>query len=347
MIPHSRPSIGLEETAAVNAVLQSGHLAQGRQVESFERACAEFAGRRFAVAVSSGTAALHMALEALAVPAGERVAMPSYCCAALLTAVELNGSVPCLCDIGDDFNLDAGSIPPGTRAAIVPSLFGSPARVPACDLVIEDVAQSFGGPAGRAAPAAVTSFYATKLITTGEGGMFFTDDAGLAEFVRDRRDYDNRPDFLRRHAYKMTDFQAAMGLVQLRRLPEFIRRRREIAQQYHDLLNGLPMRLPEHPQHVYFRYVIATNQRDTLEKWLNARQIEAKRPVYQPAHHYLGGQFPLSQRAHDEALSLPIYPDLTDAEVGYIATSIIKFWESGRNQCSGCSTGRGRILQSA
>jgi len=326
MIAHSRPTIGRDELDAVARILSSGHLAQGAEVEAFERECAEACGRQFGVAVSSGTAALHLALGALGVAPGERVGAPSYACAALVTAIKLQGAEPCLCDIGEDYNLDAATLPPELSAVIVPHLFGAPAALPE-GTVIEDIAQSIGGPTGRAGVIAVTSFYATKLLTTGEGGMLLTDDEGVAEYARDRRDYDNRDDGVQRYPYKMTNFQAAMGRVQLRRLPEFIRRRGEIAAAYAEGFRPTPLRLPAAPGHVFFRYVVETDRRDELQRHLAAAGIEAKRPVHRPAHHFLGGHFPRSQYAHDHCLSLPIYPTLIDDDVRRVIESVRRFIE--------------------
>ncbi len=214
MIPHSKPAVGEEEAQAMARVLASGQLAQGREVADFEAACAGFLGRRYAVATNSGTAALHLALQAIGVRPEDRVVIPSYACAALAQATAWQGAHPVLCDIDDDFNLDPATLPTGIRAVVVPHLFGARATLPNHPMIVEDLAQSFGGTGGRETTVAITSFYATKLLTTGEGGMLFTDDEGLAELARDRRDYDNRDDFQIRYAYKMTEFQAAMGRVQ-------------------------------------------------------------------------------------------------------------------------------------
>ncbi|MBN2308794.1 MAG: DegT/DnrJ/EryC1/StrS family aminotransferase [Candidatus Hydrogenedentes bacterium] len=327
MIPHSAPTLGPEEEDAAARAIRSGRLAQGPEVEAFERECAEAFGFAEAVAVNSGTSALHLALGALGVPGDAPVAVPSYACAALVTAVLLHGARPVLCDSGPDYNLDPDAVPGACGVAIVPHLFGAPARVPAGRTVVEDIAQSMGGPAGRGAHAAITSFYATKLITTGEGGMFLTDDARLAEYVRDRRDYDNRDDFVVRHNYKMTDVQAAIGRVQLRRLPEFVERRRVLAARYTEAFGELPLGLPRAPHHVFFRYVVETAERDALEAHLRARGVDAKRPVYRPAHHHLGGTFPVAQRAHDTGLSLPIYPSLIDADAARVIESVRSFFE--------------------
>ena len=330
-IPHSRPTIGPEETAAVQRVLESGLLAQGKEVAAFEEECAALVGRRYGVAVNSGTAALHLALIGMGVSPGDTVALPSYACAALAQAVAWQGATPMLCDIGGDYNLDPERVPDSVTGVIVPHLFGATARLPRNASVIEDLAQSIGGPTGKASILAIVSLYATKMMTTGEGGMLLTDDSGLAGQARDLRDYDNRDDFQLRRAYKMTDFQAALGRVQLRRLPEFIERRAALARQYDDGLAELPLTLPRLYDSVHFRYVIATPEREALAAWLVERGIGASRPVYRPAHHTLGGDFPRSERAHHENLSLPLYPSLTTVEAAFVIKSIRSYFH-GRGE---------------
>ncbi len=329
MIPHSKPTLGIEEQEAVARVLASGMIAQGREVEAFERECADFMHKRHAVAVSSGTAALHLALMALDVQPGQPVLSPSYACHALITATRLQQAMPLLGDIDSSYNLDPESSPE-SAVAIVPHLFGSLARAPRATRCIEDVAQSMGGPSWQRAPISVTSFYATKLMTTGEGGMVFTDDDGMAECVRDRRDYDNRDSLAPRANYKMTDFQAAMGRAQLRKLSGFIQRRRELALLYRELLADLPLVLPGESQDVVFRYVISTDRRDALQGYLYGAGVDAKRPVHRPAHHLLGGEFPNSERAHQTCLSLPLYPSLSDADIVSVAGAIHSFFDPVR-----------------
>ena len=328
MIHHSAPDIGDAEVAAVERVLRSGRLAQGPEVAAFEAECAEALGRSYAVAVNSGTSALRLALGALGVEPGDTVAAPSYACASLITAIREQGAEPALCDVGPDYTLDPDAVPDDCRAAIAVHLFGAPARLPSGVPVVEDIAQSMGGPAGRTGPVAITSFYATKLMTTGEGGMLLTDDEVIAAYARDRRDYDNRDDLQLRHNYKMTDIQAALGRVQLARMPEFLARRREIALQYSAAFAGLPVALPDPDGHVFFRYVVATEQRDALEAHLAHQGVEAKRPVYRPAHHYLGGTCPESERAHNQCLSLPIHPSLTPSDAQHVIESVVRFFDS-------------------
>ena len=315
MIAHSKPSISEMEIEAVCGVLRNGMLAQGAEVAAFEDAVAALVGRRYGVAVSSGAAALHLALVAMGINKGHAVAIPSYACAALVQPLLWQRAEPVLCDIGSNYGLDMATSPKICDGVIVAHLFGAEAPIPEQEGVIEDIAQSMGGNTGRATPVAVTSFYATKLCTTGEGGMVLTDDESIADCIRDLRDYDNRDFFRVRYAYKMTDFQAALGRVQVQRLPEFIRRRREIAEQYNAAFKDLPLVLPKATGHVYFRYVVASCERAALEKHLQNEGVDAKRPVHHPAHHDLQGHYPKSERAHEECLSIPLYPALTTQEV--------------------------------
>jgi dTDP-4-amino-4,6-dideoxygalactose transaminase len=325
-IPHSATTLGDTEIDAAVRVLRSGFLSQGSEVAAFEEECASATGRKFAVAVNSGTSALHLALGALGVKNDEPVAVPSYGCASVITAIRLQHAKPVLCDIDGRLTLDPHLIPDGCRVSILAHLFGATGALPVGS-VIEDIAQSIGGATGGAGRVAVASFYATKLLTSGgEGGMLLTDEEDIAAYARDRRDYDNRDDFIDRYNYKLTDLQAAVGRVQLRRLPSFIERRREIAAAYDDAFRALPIRLPDADGHVYFRYVVRTDRRNELKAHLLVSGIEAKRPVYRPAHHYLGGAFPESERAHCECLSLPIYPSLIDAEVTHVIDSVRRFF---------------------
>jgi perosamine synthetase len=327
MIPHSRPMVGEEEAQAMAAVLASGNLAQGREVEAFEKETAAFLGRRYGIAVNSGTAALHLALMALGVHPEDSVAVPSYACASLTQAIAWQRAHPVLCEIDKDFNLDPAKVPAEVRAVVVPHLFGATAALPQHGCVVEDLAQAFGGTAGKEGIVAITSFYATKLLTTGEGGMVFTDDEGIAAFVRDRRDYDNRDDFQIRFAYKMTEFQAAMGRVQLKRLPDFLARRQEIGARYHEGLRHLPVVLPRQEDHLYFRFVLSTPEGPQLIQWLREHGVGASRPVHRPAHHTLGGRFDRSEEAHLFNVSIPIYPAMTGQEVEYVVECVVQYYD--------------------
>jgi dTDP-4-amino-4,6-dideoxygalactose transaminase len=333
IIPHSRPTLDQEEVNAVAAVLQSGQLAQGGEVLHFEKALASMIGVGGAVAVSSGTAALHLALLVLDIGEGDEVVIPSFVCPALLNAVRYVGAVPVPADInGETFNIDVRDLQRRltgkTRAIIVPHMFGLPAdirEIMALGIpVIEDCAQSLGSryqgaPTGGFGVLSVFSFYATKVICTGEGGMITANDVQLLDRIRDLRDYDEKEDGRLRYNYKLTDMQAALGLVQLRKLPALIARRRAIARQYDEFLRENCLSIPVCPadrEHIYYRYIIRTER---LPEVLDAGResgIAYRRPVFKPLHYYLGMTgYPESDRAFLGTLSIPIYPSLSDAEV--------------------------------
>jgi dTDP-4-amino-4,6-dideoxygalactose transaminase len=205
-------------------------------------------------------------------------------------------------------------------------MFGRPADLDALlDLgvpVIEDCAQSVGAshagrPLGAWGTASVFSFYATKVVAAGEGGMVATRSAELAERVRDLKAYD-RKDFSRlRFNYKLTDIQAAVGAVQLGRLDEFIRRRRAIARRYRSALGDFGVGLPEDsPGHIFFRFVVGLGADCSgfLER-ANREGIGCERPVHSPIHRLLNRPgCPSTEKAWMQSVSIPLYPSLTDAE---------------------------------
>jgi len=340
VIPHSRPTIEQADIEAVTDVLRSGRLVQGEQVARFEAAVAAALGRRGGVATSSGTSALHLALLALGVGRGDEVIMPSYTCVAVLQAAHYVGATPRLAEIDPDtYSLEPEDVrrrlSRRTRAIIAPHMFGLPADVTALRTfgvpVIEDCAQAFGAsvdgrPAGSMGTVAVCSFYATKVLATGEGGMVVADSEVLLNRIRDLRDYDGRYALAVHYNYKMTDFAAALGLSQLRRLPAFLARRRALAARYDACLEGLPLRLPIAPPgrgHIFLRYVIGVDHPSRLARRLGSRGIESKLPVFRPLHHYLRRRgFPTTDAAMQSALSLPIYPSLPDGDVDVIAGAV-------------------------
>ena len=333
IIHHSRPAINQDEIDAVTAVLRSGRLVQGERVECFEDALVRLLGKGSAAAVGSGTAALHLALTALDIGEGDEVAIPSFVCSALLNAIRYVRATPILADIDPvTFNMDVADLKrrltSKTRAIIVPHMFGLPAAVREIAAlgvpVIEDCAQAIGSgingiPAGRVGVLSVFSFYATKVICTGEGGMVASADRRLIERIRDLRDYDEKDVDRLRYNYKLTDMQAAMGIVQLERLPGLINRRRVLARRYANRLSGCPgIRIPVSPdgyEHIYYRYIIRTKRAAGLLAAGAAAGISYRRPIYKPLHRYLGlAGYGRTEAAFREAVSLPLYPSLTDAE---------------------------------
>ncbi len=344
-VPHSRPTLGAEEAKAVAAVVRSGHIAKGEKVRNFEKAFCRKMGLSNGVALSSGTAALHLVLLALGVGSGDEVILPGFVCTALLNAVRYVGADPVIAEVlPETGNIDPADavdrITRKTRALIVPHMFGLPADIgPLLETgipVIEDCAQTFctewkGRPLGTLGRASVFSFYATKLITTGEGGMAASKDAELLSVIRDLSRYDQPADGKTRYNYKMTDMAAVMGGVQLERLDGFIQRRKEIALLYDEAFACLDLRLPRSdPAHIYYRYVL-TGCRDVERAIQRLRRegIDGARPVHRPLHVYLGlNGYAKTEAIWNTALSVPIYPSLSDPVASQVAEQVSKIVEA-------------------
>lgn len=340
LIQHSKPTLGIEEARAVSKVIESGYIAEGEMVKKFENTFAQTFGIEYALSTNSGTSALHLTLLAMGVGPGDEVIFPSYVCSALLNAVNYTGAAPILADIDpDSYNLEAVDvkrrISRRTKAIIVPHLFGLAADLDSLlDLnvpIIEDCAQSIGAtyhqrPVGTIGQAAIFSFYATKVITTAEGGMVVTNSQDIAASIKDLKTYDQRDEYKIRFNYKMTDIQAALGIVQLERLQSIIRRRKAIAEKYNRAFHNLDLKLPPADAgHIYFRYVIGLNMNS--RPWIQefARMgIVCERPIHFPLHrNFKLSGFPETQKAWNQSLSIPIYPTLTDEEISRIIDSLI------------------------
>jgi dTDP-4-amino-4,6-dideoxygalactose transaminase len=340
LIPHSKPSITDDDAERVARVVRSGRLAQGPEVAAFERELAARLGVPDAAAVASGTVALELALGALGVGAGDEVLIPTYVCDALHHAVRRAGATPVLVDADPaTHSLSAKDAlarrTRRTRAVIVPHAFGLAADLEPFQAlevpVIEDCAQALGAeleggrPAGSGGTLAVGSFYATKMIAAGEGGVV-AGAAALVARAREARDYDERETLAPRTNAKLTDMAAALARGQLARLDAFVARRRALAARYRALLAGAPARLPaEHgPRHVYHRFVLGLDRDPAVvAEALAARGVAARRPVFRPVHRALGlGGYPEADRLWAESLSIPCYPALTDDEAEHVARAL-------------------------
>ena len=343
-IPHSRPTLGEEEKKAVTAVIESGHIAEGEVVARFEETFAEQMGVQHAVAVSSGTAALHLALLAMGVGPGDQVIIPSYVCAALLHAVQYAGAQPVLAEIDPlTYNIDPDDVSKRitnrTRAIIVPHMFGLAAdldRLLKLDVpIIEDCAQAVGGtyhqkPLGAFGDAAVFSFYATKMMATGEGGMVTSNSPEFIERIRGLKTYDGKAADTVRYNYKMTDVQAALGEVQLARLPDFIVQRKKIARKYSENFKLLNIKPPvEMDEHIYYRFVIGLeNDCERFIRKLAQEAVGCARPVFLPIHRHLKKDgYPLTDKVWETSLSIPIYPSLDTSEIERIIAGFIGKYE--------------------
>jgi perosamine synthetase len=332
-IPHNRPTFNHEEKRAARRVIRSGWVAQGKKVEEFEEKFCEYMGlsRGHAVAVSSGSAALYMAILALEAK-GQRVGLPVYTCAAVNNAVILAGGKSILIDNSTEGpNLDINIADEAKlHTLIAVSTFGIPLSLPVERnyRVIEDISQALGAEVddqklGLLGDIGVCSFSATKLITSaGQGGMLFSPNKSLVEFARDYRDFDAREDRLPRFNFQMTDIQAAIGTVQLAKLPSFLRKREEIFNIYSDI--GLDLVKETESNHSPSRYraVIRNTTPLKVQKKLYEKGVSTIIPF---TYEELLRTTIEDKNAIDlskSTLSIPIYPSLSLRQAKKIAKTV-------------------------
>lgn len=348
MIPHNRPYITAEDRAAIDKALVSGWLAQGAQVESLEASFNKYFHGGSAIAVSSGTAALYMALKAFEFGAGAKVAVPAYACSALLNAIYMAGATPSIIDVlPDSFCLDPDVLArqaADARCVIAVHTFGAEAAIQSlkmsADVVIEDCCHSLGGRGkagllGQVGDAAVFSFYATKIITGGQGGLVWSPNPVVAERVRDYREFDCRESYEPRFNFQMTDIQGALVSSQMQRIDQIRERRRHIADLYLDALPpGLSLQsgLTDVDRMIYRFVVIAPNlaTRESLRMHLEGAGIGCAVPIerYELLSRYLNldpDDYPVSEHLVETTLSLPIHIGLTDDEVAQVADILSRF----------------------
>ena len=333
MIPHNKPTIGVEEELAALRVLRSGLLSQGSEIKSFENEFCDFIGlpKGHAIAVSSGTAALYLALWILE---GDKktISFPGYVCSALRNATNMIGGNEEILDIKKESpNIKFEGIKKES-IAIIPHMYGIPVDVTKIQNmnIIEDCAQSLGAKingisVGLYGNAGIFSFYATKLMTSGgHGGMYVSKDKKLVDRVRDYREFDYRHDQKKRFNFQMTEIQAAIGREQLKKLPKFLERREEIFQKYKKA--GLELLdVGENQNHlspVRYRAVIKTEEPNKIIKSLESVGVKAIVPTEDwellGKHELLPNAVELSRKT----VSLPIYPTLTDQGIDIILSAI-------------------------
>jgi len=346
--------------AAVRRVLESGRYILGEEVIGFEREFANYVGVRHAVGVGSGTEALHLALAACGIGEGDEVITVAHTAVATIAAIELAGAVPVLVDIEPDyFTLDPeqleATITSRTKAIVPVHIYGQPADLEAItsiakrhDLrVIEDCAQAHGATyrerrVGSWGDIACFSFYPTKnLGAIGDAGAVTTNDPHLADKVRHLREYgwvERNVSRMRGWNSRLDELQAAILRVKLRFLDADNNQRRRIAALYDDLLTGSDLILPhrrEDATHVFHLYVVRSGDRDDLLARLRANGVVAMIHYPVPVHlqpAYAGriagaGNLPNTERVAKEILSLPIYPELTEAEVRKAAGACVSYCE--------------------
>ncbi|MGI5180568.1 DegT/DnrJ/EryC1/StrS family aminotransferase [Dactylosporangium sp. CA-152071] len=348
LITLAHPHVGDAEVEAAVRVLRSGQLVQGSEVAVFEDEFAELVSGRHCVAVSSGTAALHLLLRANRIGPGDEVIVPSFTFGATAHAVVHAGATPVFADITPDtFTLDPASVAAAITdrtAAIIPvHLFGQPADMPHLNAlasrhslaVIEDAAQAVaaaldGMPAGALGHGAAFSFYPTKNMHTIEGGMAVTADEQVARRLRLLRNQGMtdryRYELVGFHA-RMTDVSAAIGRVQLAALPWWTARRQSNAAVFNDRLRDgtIPAVFPG-AVHVYHQYVIRHPDREAVRARLSAASIETAAHYPTPVHRSPAyddpATLPHTEQATTDVLSLPVHPHLTQADLARIITAM-------------------------
>jgi perosamine synthetase len=381
-IPFHRPSIGQEEIDAVAGVLNSKWLTTGPVTHNFERAFADYVNARYALAVNSCTAALQLALDAIGLEPGDEVLLPAYTFTATAEVVTYFGARPVLCDsIRGQFNIDvsdaARRLTSRTRAIIPVHIAGEPCDLDAIEAlarahglhVIEDAAHALpatfkGKRIGSISDLTAFSFYATKTITTGEGGMLTTNNDEYALRASRMRLHGISGDAWKRYSregswyyevldagYKLnlTDMQSALGLAQLQKADQFWSARRRIAKFYIDRLSAIDeLELPpigidgQHSWHLFILRIphqLLDVTRSEFIARLKQMGIGTSvhfiplhlHPYYQRAYGYSAGDFPNAEDAYERCISLPIYPDLSPEEMNRVVDAVEQVvWETKR-----------------
>jgi len=359
-IPIAKPVLGKEELKAVKEVLESGMLVQGEKVECFEKKFAEYVDVEHAVAVTNGTVALDLALKALNIGPGDEVITSPFSFIASGNCILFQGAKPVFADIDPKtFNIDpeevAKKITPKTRAVIAVHIFGQPARMDELKeiteekgvFLVEDAAQAHGAEykgqkTGAIGEIGCFSFYATKNMVTGEGGMVTTNDPEVAERVQLLRNHGQTRKYYHEalgYNYRMTEISAAIGLVQLQRLDEFNRKRWMNAKLLTDgigRIDGLtPPYTDKDVKHVFHQYVIKVEKeypksRDELTELLAKEGIGTavhyplpiyRQPLYQK-QGYKAAAYPNTEDACKKVLSLPVHPLVNKSDIHYILETL-------------------------
>lgn len=373
MIRLTIPSIDEDDLHAVREVLASGYLVQGKKVAAFEQIVADYVGTKYAVVVSNCTAALHLSLLALDVRPGDLVLVTAYSWLSTANVIELCGAHPVFVDISpDSFNMNPDCLKKalerlmtatdsGRRVkAILPvHTFGQMADMPAilklAELynipVIEDAACALGATLhGRLAGAwgvmGCFSFHPRKAITTGEGGIITTNDSSLARHLRALRNHGldpdaSSPDFIMPgFNYRITEFQATLGITQMSKLDRIIAARRDLASFYDELLEGTPLQTPvvfEGSNSVYQSYVVLlpehlAPERQTIIEQLKRNGIETTIGTYnmpmtsyfRSRYGYQTGNFSVADRVFARSLALPLYEGLKEEDQNVVVQQLLK-----------------------
>lgn len=348
-IPIAKPLIGRDDIRAVVKVMKSGGLAQGPQVLNFESEFSDYVGSRECVAVNSGTSALHLALLSLGIGAGDEVIVPSFTFAATANSVALTGATPIFVDIDPNtYNMDPQlierAISPKTKAIQVVHLYGLPADMPRISeiakkyklLLIEDAAQAHlaeinGQRVGTFGDAAAFSFYPTKNMTSGEGGMVVlknTEEARLCRLYRNQGMEQRYHNEVVGFNLRMTDIQAAIGISQLKKVSKWTEQRKENANYLNSKIESVTTPVtPNGFSHVFHQYTVRiARNRDLFSKELT--KLGIGNSVYYPTQvHRLPSfaislELPNTQYATEQLLSLPVHPSLSKKDLNRITDAV-------------------------
>lgn len=359
MIPLAQPIITEEMRREVLKVLDSGRFVSGPRVEQFEEAFAGYCSAKGATAVNSGTTAIYLALQALGVGPGDRVVCPSLSFVATASPILMVGAKPVFVDVGDDYSMDMNDLElkleDKTKAVITVHLYGQMGDMGRLMelkrkhgfLLVEDACQAHGAEyqgkkAGSFGDIACFSFYPSKNMTVaGEGGMTVTNDMGLDAKIKALRNHGivhgkGRGEYtseLLGFNFRTSEIAAAIGVVQLKHLEDWIKMRREVADRYNRLLPSQVVRPKEYPgrKSAYCLYVIRTEKRDELRQFLAEKDIATgihypvplhRQPVFATNEH-LGRTEAICQ----QILSLPMFPQLTEEEVKFVCQTISDFYQ--------------------
>lgn len=353
MIPIAKPQLDDAEIQAVSDVLRSGIIAEGQCVADFEHAFAEYTGTEFAVAVNSGTAALHAALLAHGIGKNDEVITSSFSFVATANSVLFTGAKPVFADIKPDtFNLDPelieDKITPATKVIMPVHLYGHPAEMSAITdiaedrglILLEDACQAHGATYNRKKTGSfgtgAFSFYPTKNMTTSEGGIITTNDEKVAEKARMIRAHGSRQRYLHEmlgYNLRMTNISAAIGLVQLKKLPEYTSARQHNAGLLTEKLKDIEgIQCPvvkKNCSHSFHQYTIRTQNRDELSEYLKSKEIGTgiyyPIPIHrQPYYKEIGYNDSLlvTEKASREAISIPVHPGVSDENINTICDAI-------------------------
>ncbi len=366
-IPISKPNLDDEEKNAVQEVLNSGFLAQGKRVAKFEEDFGRYIGVTQAIATSNGTAALFIALKALGISPNDKVITTPFTFVASASSIMHCGAIPIFCDIDPQtFNIDPNSLEKilkkerdSIKAILIVHLYGLPCPMDEIMLlanqydipVIEDCAQAHGAEyrgkkVGSFGKASAFSFYPTKNMTTGEGGMILTNDDELGKKCRMLINHGSNKRYhheLLGYNFRMTDIAAAIGCVQLKKLDESNQKRRENAEFYNQELSSIPeVKIPTIPDYalpVFHQYTIKLKQhRDDLARFFDQKGIGYG--IYDPVPlhkqefmYQIGrdGNYPMAELCSREVLSIPVHPLLKKEELEYVVNLIKHFYREGFN----------------